>query len=174
MNTEMMDMNKIDVIKLTPRKACEFFGLTCSYCRQDAPHPSPVHSDWSSKDWDGDKAKAKEQKSLIDFEVPKQKTNTEQTTDIDEVPFHKLNLGQDKQKEKEPLEVVQSLVPPPSDPMNMEAATKDETEGQMDMETRLQKVAEKFEMYDRIYIGQLSEEETSNTETDDLAYSYFG
>ena len=33
MNTEMMDMNKIDIIKPTPRKACEHFGLTCSYCR---------------------------------------------------------------------------------------------------------------------------------------------
>ena len=105
MNTEMIDMNKIDIIKPTPRKACGQFGLTCSYCRQDAPHPFPVHSDWSSKDWDGEKAKAKEQKSLINCEASTQRMNKEQTTDVDEVPFHKLNLGQDKQKEKEPLEV---------------------------------------------------------------------
>ena len=52
----------------------------------------------------------------------------EQITDIDEVPFKKLNLGQDKQKEKEPLEVTQSLVPLPSYPMNAEAAAKDKTE----------------------------------------------
>ena len=95
--------------------------------------------------------------------------------DIDKVPFHKLNLEQDEQKEREPLQVTQSLVPLPSEPMNMEATTKDKTEeGQMGMETRLQKEAEKFEMHDRIYVGQLSEEETSDTETDDLAYSYFG
>ena len=69
--------------------------------------------------------------------------------------------------------MTQSLVPPSSDPMNVEAATKDvtEEEGQMDMETRLQKEAEKFEMYNRVYIGQQSEEETSDTETEDSAYS---
>ena len=91
----------------------------------------------------------------------------EQNMDIDEVPFHQLNLGQDEQEEKEPLEVTQSLVPLQSDPMNVEAAAKDETEdeGQMDMEIRLQNEMEKFERYDRIYIGQLSKEETSNTET---------
>ena len=72
--------------------------------------------------------------------------------------------------------MTQSLVPLPPDPMNTEATTKDETEeeGQMDMQIRLQKEAEKFEMYDRIYVGQLSAEETSNTEMNDLAYSYFG
>ena len=69
MSREMVDMNKIDIIKPTPKRACECLCPTCSYCRQDAPHPSPIHSDWSSKDWDGDKAKAKEQKSLIDFDV---------------------------------------------------------------------------------------------------------
>ena len=57
--------------------------------------------------------------------------------------------------------------------MNAEATVKDETEeeGQMDMEIKLQKEVQKFEMYNRIYIGQLSEEETSDTEMDDLAYS---
>ena len=175
MNTETMDMNKIDIIKPTPKRACECFDPTCLCCRQDIPHPSSVHSDWSSKDWDGDKAKVKEQKSLIDFDVHTEKMNMEQTMDIDQVPFHKLNFGQDNLREKEPLEVMQSLVPLPSDPANVGATTKDETEeGQMDMEIRLQKEAEKFEMYDRIYVGQLSEEETSDTETDDLAYSYFG
>ena len=78
--------------------------------------------------------------------------NMEQTMDIDEVPFHKLNLGQDEQKEKEPLEMTQSLVPPPSDQMNVEAPTKDETEeGQTHKEIRLQKEVEKFKMYNRIY-----------------------
>ena len=63
----MMDMNKIDIIKPTPRKACEHFGLACSHSRLDTPHPSHTHSDWSREEWDGDKAKAREQKPLIDF-----------------------------------------------------------------------------------------------------------
>ena len=141
MNMEMTDMNKIDIIKPTPKRAYECFGPTCSYIRQDAPYPSPIHLDWSSKDLDGDKAKAKEQNSLIDFDILRQKMNMEQTMDINKVPVHKLSLGQDELKEKEPLEVTQSLVPPPLVPMNVEAATKDEVEeeGQMDMEVRLKK-----------------------------------
>ena len=65
--------------------------------------------------------------------------NTEQTMEIDKVPFHKLNLGQDDLKEKQPLEVTQSLDTLPSDPTDMGAMTKDETEeeGQSDMEIRL-------------------------------------
>ena len=35
----------------------------------NTPHPSPAPSDWSSEDWDGDKAKAREQRSLIDFKL---------------------------------------------------------------------------------------------------------
>ena len=174
LDTKMTDMKKIDIIKPTPSKVCEHFGLSCSYCRQYTLHPSPVHSDWSSKNWDSDKAKAGEQKSLIDFEIPKQKMDTEEVTDIDKVPFHKLSLGQDEQKEGEPLEVTKSLAPLPSDSANMEGTVKDEEEGLMEVEVRLQKEEEKFKMYDKIYVNLLSEEETSNMETDELTYSYFG
>ena len=61
---------------------------------------------------------------MIDFEAPKQMTGMEKVTDIDEVPFHKLNLGQDDQKEEEPLEVIESLVPPPLDSVNVEGLPK--------------------------------------------------
>ena len=50
----------------------------------------------------------------------------EQTTEIDKLSFHKLNLGKDEQKEKEPLQVTQSLVPPLTDPTNAEGTAKDE------------------------------------------------
>ena len=51
-----------------PTKACDRFSLSCSYCKQGAPHPLPQQSDWSSKDWDGTKAKAMEQTdTLIGF-----------------------------------------------------------------------------------------------------------
>ena len=45
MNTKPMAMNKIDILQPTPRKACEHFGPTCSYCKHEATHPSPVCSD---------------------------------------------------------------------------------------------------------------------------------
>ena len=49
-DTKTTDMNKRDIIKPTPRKMCEHFSLTWSYCRQDTPHPSPIHSNWFSED----------------------------------------------------------------------------------------------------------------------------
>ena len=64
-------MNKIDIRQPTSRRACEHFGTTCSYCKHEALHPSPIQSGWSSKDWGDEKAKAREQKSLIDFNPPK-------------------------------------------------------------------------------------------------------
>ena len=59
MDMKVTDLNKIDVVAPTPRKACDSFGLSCSYWKQNAPHPSPQNSDWSGEDWDGIKAKTK-------------------------------------------------------------------------------------------------------------------
>ena len=69
-------------------KACDRFCLSCSYCEQGAPHPSPQESDWSSEDWDGTKVKAREQNdSLVDFNEPKPQTNIDQSIDTDEGSF---------------------------------------------------------------------------------------
>ena len=35
-------------------KACKSWGLPCLFCAQSTLHPSPVDSDWSKEDWDGD------------------------------------------------------------------------------------------------------------------------
>ena len=68
----------------------------------------------SSEDWESTKAKAMEQsKSLIDFNDLKPQTNKEQTMDIDEVAFSKLQIRQSDPKE-ELLEVMKSLIPLPS------------------------------------------------------------
>ena len=111
MDTKVTDLNKIDIVAPTPRKACDSFGLSCSYCKQGAPHPLPQDLDWSSKDLDSTKAKAREQsKSLIDFNDPKPQTNMEQTTDIDKLAFSKLQIRQSDLME-EPLEVMTPLIP---------------------------------------------------------------
>ena len=98
----------------------------------------------------------------------------EETMDIDEVPFSKLQIGQDDQKE-ESLEVMESLVPAP--PMT-EASddTTGNTNGEelMEAERKLQREEENYEMYDRIYVGQLNDEEDSDTDADDMSYTYFG
>ena len=92
---------------------CKYSSDTCSYCRYVAPHPSPVPSDWSSEDWDGEKAKAREKRSLIDFNPPKpdsrQTTNLETVNDL---PIQNLTIQEDKKEEELP-KIIDTLVPPP-------------------------------------------------------------
>ena len=57
----------------SPKGVCECFGATCSFCRQQVPHPLPDQSDWSIEDWDGDKAKAREQNPIVKFDIPRPK-----------------------------------------------------------------------------------------------------
>ena len=65
-------------------------------------------------DWDGEKAKAREQNNLLlDFSDPKPQTNTDQTTDIDKVAFSNLQIRQDDLKREEPIEVTELLIWPP-------------------------------------------------------------
>ena len=47
-------------------------------------------------------------------------------------------------------------------------------EGLMEAQRRLQREEEMYEVYNRIYMGQLSDKEESNTDTDDSQYPYFG
>ena len=63
------DMNTLDIIQPTPKRLCNRSLKDCTYCECNAPHPSPAPSDWSSEDWDGDKAKVREQRSVIDFKL---------------------------------------------------------------------------------------------------------
>ena len=68
--------------------------MFCTYCKYEAPHPSQVPSEWSSKDWDGDKAKAKSKSHLLTschlkqkmtgkvMDVTLEKQEMEMTTDL--------------------------------------------------------------------------------------------
>ena len=58
--------NKLDIIQPTPKRLCNRSLNDCTYCKCNAPQPSPAPSHWSTEDWDGDKAKVREQRSLID------------------------------------------------------------------------------------------------------------
>ena len=95
-----MNMTKINIIQPVPKRACECSDDTCTYCKYEAPHPSPIPSDWSSKDWDDGTVKAREQRSLIDFEPPKpdlrQTTNSESLNDL---PIQNLTIQEDKKEE---------------------------------------------------------------------------
>ena len=109
----MSEQDKIDIKTTIPTKACDRFGLSCSYYRQGALHLSSQESDWSSEDWDSTKAKATEQTdTLMDNNTPRPQTDIDKTTDIDKVPFSKLQIRQSDPKE-ELIEVTDSLIPPP-------------------------------------------------------------
>ena len=157
MNIKPMDMSKIDIVQPILGRACTCFGPTYFYCKDQAPLPFPVHSDWSSKDWDDDKAKAKEQKSLIDFKLPEpnnekgtdQQTDVGKVKEVDDLPFQNLTIGQDKLKE-EPLEVIDSLVAPSATAsVTADNTMKDTDGGLMEQELRLQREEE----YNKIYIS---------------------
>ena len=55
------------------------------------PHPSVTPSDWSSEDWDGNKAKAREKRPLLDFKLLEQqiqKTLQDTTQDVPQDMTH--------------------------------------------------------------------------------------
>ena len=171
--TKVSELDRAEIKAPILTTVCDSFGL-CSYCEQDALHPSPQESDWSSKDWDGTKAKAREQNdSLLDFNDPKPQTNTGQTTDTEEVAFNNLQIRQSDLKE-ELVEVMKSLIPPPEvTEIPGEVTENTNREELSEVEKRLQKEEEKYDLYERIYIGQLSEGEESDMDTDDSTYTYF-
>ena len=170
LGTNPTDMNKIHIVQPTPKRACECFGAACSHCKHEAPHPSPMQSDWSSEDWDGEKAKTREQKSLIDIDPPK--PDCRQTIDLeiaDDLPIDIITKHKDKKEEELP-EVTDALVPPPevlaatpvTEVIKLENITEENNGGLTDQEQTLQREEEEY----AIYIGMLSDEEESNTETD--------
>ena len=56
-----------NLIKPTPKWLCTRTHEGCTYYKFYTPHPPTCPSDWSSEDWDGNKAKAREQCPLLDF-----------------------------------------------------------------------------------------------------------
>ena len=110
--TDPIEENKISIIKCIPQKACEQFGATCLFCRQQVPHPLPNQSNWSSKDWDRNKAKAREQNLIVKFDIPWPKMNNPTLDPVDSIPFDKLMIQTDGPDKKAP-EVSTTLIPPP-------------------------------------------------------------
>ena len=140
-----------------------------------------------SKDWDGEKAKAREQKSLIDFDPPKPDSN-KQTMDLeteerkvvlaDNLPIQNLLIHQGKLEEELP-EVSDALVLPPealaatpvTDVAKLEDIMEGSNGGLTEQEQRLQREEEEY----AIYIGMINDKEESNSKTDmdESAYPFY-
>ena len=175
-STPEMTMTKLDNID-TDKKAplsvriCNRFGPSWSFCKQNISHPSPQESDWSDRDWTGahktTQKETRETNLLSDWYLykPQSEPNSKLEVDID-----KLNLEQDSPKE-EWIKVTDSLILPPTMIEEEEKAT---TEELMEVDIRYQQEEEKYMLWQKVYIGQLREEEESDTSSDYSGYSYFG
>ena len=109
LGTNPADINKSNVIKITPQKVCEHFGATCSFCRQQVPQPLPDQSNWSSKDWNGDKAKAREQNPIVKFDIPRPRPDNLTFNSVDSLPFQGLTIWTNE-PDKKALEVLTILI----------------------------------------------------------------
>ena len=102
---------------------------------------------------------------MTDCNTPRPQTDIDKTTDINEVAFSKLQIIQSNPKE-EPIEVTDSLVPPPLTETPGDTTGKNNDKELLDAERKIQQEEEKYKLYQRIYIGEISEEEKSDTESD--------
>ena len=110
--------------------------------------------------------------TLTGYNTPSPQTDIDKTTDINEVAFSKLHIGQSNLKE-EPKEMADSLIPLPLTETPGDITGKNDSKELSEVERKLQQKEEKYKLYQTIYMGQLSEEEESDTESDGLTYSYF-
>ena len=155
-DSDSSDMNKLNIIQPTPERLCTRTLKDCTYCMYNAPHPSPAPSDWSSEDWDGDKAKAREQGSLIDFKLlDSQIQDTIQDTTPDKQEKNLINGLENLmlEQDKTTLNMTDTLVPPPdtSEEKCKAEGTKDDDEiltyNMTEQEQRLQCKEEKYGIY---------------------------
>ena len=103
--------------------------------------------------------------------MPKPQPNINQKTDIDGLALSKMQIGQNDSKEEQ-VNVTELLIPLLTTKALEEMTEKTDDE-LTKVEKRDQQEEEKYMMYQRTYIGQLSEEEESNTESDYSGSSYF-
>ena len=76
-------------------------------------HPSPNQSAWSSEDWDGERAKAREQqKSFIRFDTPRPTMDSPTHDLVNSIPFHGLTRQTDP-LDKKALDVPTTTLSPP-------------------------------------------------------------
>ena len=135
-------LEQIDIIQPAPKRLCTRTLKGCLYCKFNAPHPSSTLSDWSSKNEDGTKAKAKEQRSLIDFKLLEQQLqsalqdttqdttkDTTQDAVIDKQEMDLINSMQDLmlKQDKNVTNTTNIPAPPPVTPVKNHEEPKEDS-----------------------------------------------
>ena len=112
LGTDLKDANKINMIKCTlPKGMRVIWSHMLILQMQQVPHPLLDQSDWSSKDWDRDKAKAREQNSIIKFDIPWPIRNNPTLDQVASIPFKDLTIQTDG-PDKKALEVLTTPIAP--------------------------------------------------------------
>ena len=112
---------------------------------------------------------------MSDWDLPKLQSEPNSTTDVDKLHIDTLHIGQDSPQEKQ-VKVTDSLIPLPmsEEEKATRGETKEETtEGLTEAEKRHQLEEEKYALHQRVYIGQLSDEEESHAKSDYSDYNHF-
>ena len=124
----------------------------------------PNQSDWSSEDWDGKKAKAREQNSFIRFDTPRPTTDNPTNDSVDSIPFHGLMIWTDR-LDKKALEISTSLNLPSE--QGAEGIAQKESQPKLDPiaeeeeKQAAQEIRRKIkEVKYKLYVEQLSMEES--------------
>ena len=98
--------------------------------------------------------------------MPKPQSEPNSKPEVDKLEIGKLHLEQDSPKE-EKIEVTDSLILPLTMSKEEEKAITEEV---MEAETKYQQEEEKYALQQKIYVGQLSKEEESNTSSEYSGY----
>ena len=171
----MTKLNNIDTDRKVPLsvKICDRCGPSCSFCKLNVLHPSPQEPDWSDEDWNWTHNTIQEETGetnlLSDWDLPKPQSEPNSKLEVDKLDIDKLNVAQDSPKE-EWIKVTDSLILPPTTSEEEEKATMEEL---MEAEMGYQQEEQKCALQEKVYIGQLSQEEESNDSSDYSGFSYF-
>ena len=177
---DTIDFNKIDIVKPTPKQLCMRTHGEYAYCKCNAPHPSATPSDWSSKDGDGDKAKAREQHPLLNFKLLEQqiqKTLQDRVKDIPQDMTH--DIMADKQETQNSTDVPAPLPDVPEVNCKGEDITNEPTTTptyeMTHQEIQLEQEEEKFGIYMSTfgYEGDSSDVDSKmDSDSNVMAYLY--
>ena len=199
-NSEDQDttnFSKINIVKPTPNRLCTRTSKGCMYCKFNAPYPSVTLSDWCSEDWDGDKAKPREERPLLNFKLLEQqiqKTLQDTTQDVPQDTTH--NATVDKQETdlidriqyltlelKQGIQYLTDILDPPQDALEAKCKEEDRrddptttpTYEMTDQEIQLQHEEEKYGIYMSIfhYEGDDSDLDSKmDSDSDATAYPF--
>ena len=113
---------------------------------------------------------------MSDWDLPKPQSEPDPTTDIDKLDIDKLHIEQDSPKKKQ-VKVTGSLIPLPmseEEKATLGEITEEAMEGLTEAEKMYQLEEDNYALHQKVYIGQLSNEEERDTESDYSGYDHFG